>query len=229
MVDALILLGLVVAAVGVAVLIHVTAARIERRRAEAMKAEADGFGFEFHSAPDPGLLADVRTIHLFRLGRKPRIRNMMWGTTRDLGVAVFDFAYTVGAGKSQRTLSQTVIRFLAAAAVLPAFAMRPKTFWHKVGRLFGATDIDFETHPRFSGQYLLTGKDEPAVRGLFGDAVLEYFEENPGWCVEAAGPRVVVYRAGFRVEPDAVRSFLETGFEILALFRPTATSSGPPG
>jgi hypothetical protein len=215
------------AALAVAALIHYVTARAERQRTEAMKAVADGFGFDFQPHPDAALLDDVRGLPLFGRGRKPRLRNMMWGTTRDLGVAVFDYAYTTGSGKSQQTHSQTVVRFLAADLALPAFALRPESFWHRVGQLFGAADIDFDTHPAFSKQYLLRGEDEAAVRAAFQDDVLEYFEDCPGLCVEAAGPRIVIYRAGARVEPTAVRAQLEQGFEVLAAFRPAATNKPP--
>ena len=216
------------AALAVAALVHYFTARAERQRAEAMKAAADALGFEFHPAPDPAVLDDVRGLHLFAQGRRPRLRSMMWGTTRDLGVAVFDYAYTVGSGKNQHTHSQTVVRFLAAGLALPAFALRPESFWHKVGQLFAGPDIDFDTHPKFSGQYLLKAKDEAAVRDLFREDVLDYFEDSPGLSVEAAGSRVVFYRADTRVEPAAVRALLEHGFEVLALFRPAAAADESP-
>ena len=174
------------------------------------------------------MLDDVRGLHLFAQGRRPRLRNMMWGTTRDLGVAVFDYTYTVGSGKHQHTHSQTVVRFLAAGLDLPAFALRPESFWHKVGQLFAGPDIDFDTHPKFSRAYLLKGKNEAAVRGVFRDYVLDYFEDSPGLSVEAAGSRVVFYRADTRAEPAAVRALLEQGFEVLALFRPTAAANQSP-
>ena len=61
------------------------------------------------------------------------------------------------------------------------------------------------------------------MRDVFTADVLDYFEDNPGLSVEADGPRIVVYRAEVRVEPAAVRAFLETGFDVLGAFRPKAS------
>jgi hypothetical protein len=203
----------------VIVLTLVYHARAERQRTEAMRAIADGFGFEYEPDPDLALLDDVRSMHLFAQGRRPQLRNMMWGTTHDLGVAIFDYTYTIGGGKNQQTIAQTVIRFLAADLSLPAFTLRPESFWHRLGQFFGLHDINFDTHPVFSKAYQLKGKDEEAIREVFTDEVLEYFEDHPGLSVEAAGPRIVFYRSGTRVEPDKIRELMEQGFEVLAVFR----------
>ena len=58
------------------------------------------------------------------------------------------------------------------------------------------------------------------MRQHFADHVLEYFEESPGVCTEGSGGRLVYYRASAKIAPAEVRTLMEEGFRVLALFRP---------
>lgn len=200
--------------------------RAEQKRTEALRAAADELGFDFLPAGDPELLEDLAARHLFSQGRSRKAANLLRGKTGDLEVSVFDYQYTVGSGKSSQTHFTTVFCARAADLSLPDFTLRPQGFWHKIGALFGSWDIDFDSHPGFSKAYLLRGPDEDAVRDLFTEPVLDYFEDRPGQHVEGTANAVIVYRFGARLAPDAVRDFLRDGFEVLAQFRPGA---GRPG
>lgn len=213
-------LGLLAVGVGVAVLAQLYNRRRERLRSEALKGVADELGFEFHPDGDAVLTDWLARFHLFSRGRSRRLWNVLRGRTRDLDAAVFDYRYTVGSGKNARTYRTSVVCFRTGGLDLPQFALRPEGFWNRVGAsLFGQQDIDFDTHPAFSKAFLLRGPSEPAIRELFAEPVLTYFEGQPGVSVEAAGNTLVFYRHDRRVEPDDVRAFLTDGFAVLGLFR----------
>lgn len=204
----------------------VVSRRRERRRTAGLADAADGLGFEFHPNGDPVLTDRLARFHLFSQGHSARLWNVLRGRTRDLDVAVFDYRYTVGRGKHRRTYSTTVAYFRADDLNLPAFVLRPEGFWSRLGvSLFGRQDINFDTHPAFSKAFLLRGPDEAAVRGVFGEPVLAYFEGQAGVSVEAAGGTLLFYRHAGRVDPADVRAFLTDGFAVLGLFRePPPTS-----
>ncbi|HET6575765.1 MAG TPA: hypothetical protein VFG68_19345 [Fimbriiglobus sp.] len=213
-------------AVAVGVVTGVVGRRRERRRTAALADAADGLGFEFHPDGDPVLTDRLARFHLFSQGHSSRLWNVLRGRTRDLDVAVFDYRYTVGRGKNRRTYSTTVACFRADDLDLPAFVLRPEGFWSRLGvSLLGRQDINFGTHPAFSKAYLLRGPDEAAVREVFGEPVLAYFEGQPRVSVEAAGGTLLYYRHASRVEPADARAFLTDGFAVLGLFRePPPTS-----
>jgi len=97
--------------------------------------------------------------------------------------------------------------------------LRPEGLMHKIGSLFGYQDIDFDSHPNFSKHYLLRGSDEEAIRELFDDDLLSFFETQEKVCVEADGHDLIIYRQRKRIEPDTVQEFLREGFGIFARLR----------
>ena len=208
----LILLGVIVVILGI---------RAERKRTAGLRKTAEEMGFEFVADPGEGLLSRYPGFHLFSQGRSPDVRNLLRGKAGGLEVAIFDYSYATGSGKNKRTWRQTVLAFEIDDAHLPSFSLRPEFWFHKVGQWLGYKDIDFEAHPKFSKKYLLrSGEREEDVRALFNDRVLEYYEGHPNVCTEGCGGRLVYYRAQKRIDPAEVRTFLEDGFEVLALFRP---------
>jgi hypothetical protein len=131
-----------------------------------------------------------------------------------------------GGGKSSHTWAQTVVCFQLARDVLPHFELRPESVFHRIGAWFGYQDINFESHPKFSQKYLLRGGDEQAVRDLFTDDILEWFEGTNGVSVEGRGDRLLFYRQANRADPELIRRLLQEGFEVLSLFVPPA-QGGP--
>jgi hypothetical protein len=203
------------------VVVAVLSIRADRKRSEGLRRVADEMGFEFHPDPGEGILARYPGFHLFSQGRSRDVRNLLRGQAGGLEVSIFDYAYVTGGGKSRHTWRQSVLAFEFADADLPGFSLRPEQWFHKVGQWLGYQDIDFESHPTFSRKYLLrNGEREEAVRALFADRVLEYYEAHPNVCTEGCGGRLVYYRAQQQIGPADVRPFLEEGFEVLALFRP---------
>src|SRR5262249_27072956 len=156
-------------------------------------------GFDFAPKDDRGLLDSHKSFHLFSQGHAKKISNILRGASGDLAVMIFDYTYTTGSGKSSSTWRQTAIGFRVTAPTLPAFSLRPESFFDRLGKLFGYQDINFEEHPIFSRSYLLRGPDEAAIRDAFTEDVLTYFEENRGLSTEANGDHLLYYRHNKRV------------------------------
>jgi hypothetical protein len=195
---------------------------IEKKRTEAFQKVAEEFGFEFLPKGDPGLLGSLSRFYLFSQGHSKKLFNLMSGTTRDLQVNIFDYRYIVGYGKHQKTYQQSVICFEAEDMDLPSFNLRPESFWHKIGAVFGYKDISFDSHPDFSKRYLLRGPDEDEIREVFTPEVLDFLEETNSVCIEAEGPQLIFYRSSKRLKPDESKKLMSEGFDILSVFRTPA-------
>lgn len=196
----------------------------EKKRTELMQRAAEELGFEFFPKGDGPLLTELSLFNLFTQGHSRRLYNLMRGEANNLEVAIFDYTYVTGGGKSSHTWHQTILCFGMPDTNLPSFSLRPQTFWHKIGAWFGYQDIHFDTHPVFSDKYLLRGRDEAAIRALFRDEVLSFYEHSEGLSTEGYGHRLLHYRQAKRVDPQNIRSFLEEGFKALALFLPPTES-----
>jgi hypothetical protein len=129
-----------------------------KKRTEALRGLAEELGFSFEPKSDNSLLSQFGGFHLFTQGHGKKVQNLMQSDASDVRAAVFDYRYTVGSGKHQQTYKQTVLYFQTNELALPHFVLRPESFWHKIGKLFGYQDIDFEANPTFSKHYLLRGQ-----------------------------------------------------------------------
>jgi hypothetical protein len=191
----------------------------EKKRSEQWKQAADELGFTFTEQPGTRPLDTLAGFHLFSQGHSKKVRNQLRGEAGGLEVLLFDYRFTVGSGKHSHTHQQTVLCFQLAGVSLPKFTLRPENFLHKIGKLFGYQDINFDSHPAFSKKYLLRGTDEAAIRELFTEEILAYYESRDGVSTEGNGDHLLFYRADKRISPEKVRAFLEEGFEVKALFQ----------
>ena len=190
----------------------------EKRRTDKFRLVAEELGLPFFPKGDQSLIDRLSDFHLFSEGHGKKIENTLHGDSGTVEVAIFGYKYTVGSGKNSSTKRQSVVYFRSASLDLPQFAVRPESFFHKIGGVFGYQDIDFESHAGFSKSYLLRGTDEEQVRETFNDEVLDFFEQNQGVSVEAARNDLIFYRASKRIKPTDVRQFMEEGFRVFRLF-----------
>jgi hypothetical protein len=204
---------------GVAFLIYYSY-RQEKQRTADLQRVAEELGFEFLPKDDGSFLSNRGSFPLFSQGHSKRLFNLMRGKTKNLTAAIFDYRYTVGSGKNSHTWQQTVAAFQVDSPPLPTFSLRPESVWHKIGALLGYQDINFPHAPVFSKSYLLRGSDETAIRNLFNDQVLLFFEANQGLSVEADQDWLLVYRPNNRAKPEAMRALLEEGLRVLDQIHP---------
>ncbi len=199
--------------------------RREKARAAAWQQAASRLGFAFQAEGD---LAQIRTagdLALFAMGRSRQANNVLTGRTDNNDVMVFDYQYSIGGGgpkSGSQTWQQTVALYPGAARSLPDCHLMPEnpiTRWaNKTGGIY--PDINIASRPLFSSQYLLRGPDETAIRAAFTDQRMAFFEQEPGWVVEVKDGNVGIYRAGQRVSPADLATFLERSHRIVGALMP---------
>ncbi len=190
-----------------------------KKRTGALTAFAEFEHYNFSKNPDDTFLPSLSGFHLFSKGHAKKVSNVLSKNSAERDLTIFDYRYTTGGGKNSHTWSQTVILYQSNRLQLPSFTLRPENVFHKIGKSFGYRDIDFDSHPLFSKQYLLRGEDEQNVRKLFTERALSYFDEKKGFCAEGAGTRLLVYRSGKKIPLKNMPGFLETGLEVFNLFK----------
>ncbi len=216
----ILVIGAVIAVVG---LIIFGVYKYEKARTEQFQAVSDELGLQFHPKGDPAFQSSISHHRLFNQGHSRRTKNMIFGQTEDVELAIFGYRYTTGSGKHQQTHQQTVISFQSPHLALPEFELRPESFFHKIGKVFGYTDVNFDSHPLFSKRCLLRGANEAAIRDLFTPELLAFFEVQEGVSVEASKDGLIYYRASKRIKPTDVRAFMEEGFRVYGILKTPAT------
>lgn len=199
---------LAVALVLLVAFIAVVIWRKERQRTEALRRVAESTGLAFQPKADFDAVRSLGDVQLFARGHSKRVTNLMTGRLDDRQVAVFDYHYTTGSGKNQRTSAQTVVLLPASKPSLPDLQMAPENPLYKVMEAFGFQDIDIESSPEFSRRYIVRGADPVAIRAALYPGATSYFAGHEGWTVEAQSGTVSIYREGRRPKPEDMQAFI---------------------
>ena len=189
-------------------------------RSGQMKDIAKQLGLSYERKDEFGLINLLKDFKLFSRGRQKTITNII-GKKSDLfeiDYRVFDYKYTIQAGKNSRTFRQTVFFVQSKKLGLPQFFMEPERLFRKIGKYLGMEDIDFEAYPQFSDQYWLEGEDEWQIRNAMSDEVLHFFTIEKDWSLEGINYFMVFYKKNTILPTENLASFYERGKHIVKLF-----------
>ena len=202
--------------------------RRETVRTEKLATISQELGYPFQAAMDPERLERLGAFPLMNIGRGKKIENVISVDGPSSDIAMFDYRYVIGHGKSRRVLRQTVMSVESTSLVHPVFNLRPEGFWSKVSSFFGRQDIDFVEHPGFSEKYVLKGESEEEVRIYMDTILLDFFAVQDNICCEAREGTILYYHRYTRVAPDAgqLQKFMEEG---LGVFEGLVTRQSRPG
>lgn len=196
-----------------------TAVLAERKRVQALQSVAHELGLAWYPAGHPEVEAALRTFSLCDQGRTHKLYNLIHGQTDEAEVALFDFDVTTGSGDEETTHKRTMAWIRSPRLNLPQFSLRPEHFFHKVGKLLGMQDINFEEHPKFSKKYMLQGPDEAAIRAAFSPQLIARLEELSYAQLEGRGDCLAFLTSNTRRRPRELPKLLEDAFEMFTLLR----------
>ena len=185
-----------------------------KKRRAATEETANELGLTWSESGTLEQITNYTSFNLFSRGRGKKVSNIIEGVTDEVRICIFDYEFTTGHGKSQRTNRQTVASLSSPQLSCPEFSMRPEGFFDRVGGLIGMQDIDFDSHPEFSKSFVLKGPDEERVRAFFQPPVLEFFETQSGVSVEGYHNMVCFYRAGKIVKADDIKDLLADAYGV---------------
>ena len=215
----LLVFGFVALIIGIIMVAAIITNKREKERTEQMKGVANLLGWQFSETAPLDWIPNLETFALFSQGHSKILKNFVDGELEGTKTALFDYRYTVGHGKHQSTFNQSVVYFEPRNLNAPFFSLRPESTFHKIAAAFGYQDIDFGNRPTFSSKYLLRGADEPAVRSLFNDALLGFYEMNQGSSADGGGNQLFIFRLNHRTPPHEAQAFINWALGIERLYR----------
>ena len=191
----------------------------EQERTKKIEELARTHGFTFRPTPTAADRELPVGCYLAETGRDPAVSNVLEvARTDELNFVLFEYEYTVGYGKSRHTTHQTIARMRSPLLKLPSFLLFPETIFSKIAVVFGQTDVNFEDSPEFSGQYILRGGDEAALRRIFSPALRQALTPLEHLTIEGADDVLFIFRPDRRIKPEDLVTRIEEDKKILALF-----------
>jgi len=214
-------LAILVIGVLVIVFINYYLSRAKKRRIENLKSLAQSQGFSFHEIVPDKILRKVLDFYIYKSEGHPEANNLIQGQSDGHDFYFFDYHYTTGDQKISTRHHTNLILLTDPSMNLPFFTLRPENLVDKIGGYFGLDDIDFKDYPEFSSEYLLRGKDEPAIRQTFNDGIIKFYESHGGMYTEGQDQRLLITIEGYGdlVPADKIMEFIDRSWEIFRLFK----------
>ncbi len=206
-----------VVVIGVCLFVADMYSRAKKQHTDALRTIAHGLNLKFDPEGHPELHESLKRFHLATLGPYSTMTNLMYGQRDGTDIAIFEYEYPQG---KNNTIRQTVIWMQRRGTRMTEFSLRPEGVWNQLGGWTGHGDINFTSHPDFSRDYLLRGDDEEAIRELFTDELLNFYERHSDLITEGEGNKLLFYREGVLVKPENLRTFLDEALTVRALLSP---------
>lgn len=188
----------------------------ERRRNRAMTAFAQANGYVMDEDV-AAFRASLPRLRLFNRGDWGCLANLMRAPREDVTVAVCDYEYSLGSGRTRRVQRQTVCVLRSTKRRLPPFfARRQVALVDLVGKAFGGQDIDFDEDPAFSKAYVLqTVGVEDDVRRLFQQPLRSQLVALAPTNAHVEGrDDTLVYHQGRHLKIEQIHGLVEDAFAV---------------
>jgi hypothetical protein len=213
-----------------------------RKRAQEMRKAGASLNLLEASKSDKQVLEDnIGQSRLFSDGSSwPK--TVLVGDVNGVRVTMADYNFSPP-GTKRKTKETTLLRIQTDSLNLPPFTLMPSGWLiDSLSSMVGYRDINFDSHPQFSKQYLLRAFDEddlgnefsryeepstsafkesntePIVRDLFTNELLDLLETNSGVSLEGRGDQFILRRfTSQRVPANDLTAFVELGVKILSI------------
>jgi hypothetical protein len=213
-----------------------------RKRAQEMREAGALLNLRAATKPDKKALEDrIGQSRLFSDGSSwPK--TVLVGDVNGVRVTLADYNFSPP-GTKRKTKETTLLTIQTNSLSLPPFTLMPSGWLiDSLSSMVGYRDINFDSHPQFSKQYLLRAFDEgdqgnefsryeeastsafkesenePLVRDLFTHELLDLLETNSGVSLEGRGDQFILRRFTNQPVPtDELTAFVELGVKILSL------------
>ena len=169
-------------------------------------------------------------------------KTVLVGDVNGVRLTLADYIFHRGTRRS-KTKEATLLTIQKSSLNLPPFTLMPSGWLiDSLSSRVGYRDINFDSHPQFSKQYLLRafdegdqgneisrfeeasssafkeGGNEQLVRELFSNELLDVLETNSGVSLEGRGNQFILRRFNNqRVPADDLTAFVELGVKVLSL------------
>lgn len=175
---------------------------VKRGQEIAKIAQALGWSFTQQSS-----IEKMPVLSHFKLqsGKFIGLENLALGKLDGQQAAFFDLVHDITTGRNSYRARQTVFALNSKALELPEFDLKPEGFLDSIT----TSDIDFQHRPDFSKKFFLTGNNTNAVRQIFSEPILDFYENVFPFHTTGGGSYIFIYLDENRIEPSQMNNWLQ--------------------
>lgn len=174
---------------------------------------AKELGWKFH-APKMRDKLGLRKFRYFRFRKIDKVYNVFTGEHDPLLIRLMDTEYHQGEFIAQENFKMTVLT-IKLNKQLPSFTLEKEWIFDRLPVFGDFEDIDFTSHPEFSKKYKLKATDEQKVREFFSKELLEFFEKNDTYHIEAHSNGILIFEKERLATISEIKKLIQFGTELV--------------
>ena len=129
---------------------------------------------------------------------------------------LFDITFSEGEFIAKEVVRSTML-FIKTPKTLPAFTLDREGLLERLYVLAGYKDIDIKNHADFSKRFYLRGENENAIRSLFNDELVLFFESNAYYHIESSKDGLLVFSKERMASIKEIKALLDFGLRLNAI------------
>ena len=133
--------------------------------------------------------------------------------------SVFDLEFTEGAYIAREVIKTTVM-YIKLDKEIPVFTLDKEGLLDFIYALAGFKDIPIENHPDFNKRFYLSGENIHAIRSLFTDELILFFESNPYYHIESNGTSILILKKERLLSVQEIKAMIYFGQQLCHLVQP---------
>lgn len=162
-------------------------------------------------------MSTFRGFQPFGIGHSHDVGCLMTGRRGEVDWYLFDYTYKVTSSNGKTTTTTTYpngIFVVRIPFVFPSMSLSEESFFSRVGALFGAKDVEFESD-EFNRRYHVRCDDSQAAYDLIHPQMMEFLMAIPALHWQMAGPFLMIYQrrylhvADIEASMQLINAFLE--------------------
>ena len=131
-------------------------------------------------------------------------------TDKITGLKLFDIEFSEGEFIAKEVIRTSMLQIVLNTSI-PVFTLDRESLIDKVYALAGFSDINFEHHQDFSKRFHLVGEDREAIKTLFNDDLIHFFESNPYYHIESNGNCLLIFSKQRLASTKEIKALLDFG------------------
>ncbi|TWO31532.1 SulP family inorganic anion transporter [Seonamhaeicola sediminis] len=159
------------------------------RRQTSMEELANNYGLKYHSEKQKEV-DHLNSFLFFNTKHIDHIYNQL--TFEKGGINLFDIEFSEGEFIAKEVIRSTML-YIKLDVFIPEFTLDREGFLERVYAFAGFKDIPIQDHSDFSRRFFLLGDNEAAIKKLFNDDLIHFFESNPYYHVESNRSALLIF------------------------------------